>query len=253
MTGARTRGALLVLVALTVAGCTPDAPRPRLSGESLETTTCASFVERTLDEWSAEPGYLELPRVASERVARAYATEDFGVWVTVRMEHAGAATVARHDSLGVESRRNDASCTLSVFRERRKAPGPRANVVGDSDVLAALEAAAGSLIVYSWSPHMPLSVDGFGEVVEAADTRGFEVLPVLIAYGDIDFAEREASRVGMPEGATRQLHSVELLHRGSQLHAPSIVVFHDGAVAPVLPGYRDADGYGRFLDAVVRP
>ena len=35
--------------------------------------------------------------------------------------------------------------------------------------------------------------------------------------------------------------------RDALVHAPSIIVFTRDRISPVLPGYRNAEGYARFL------
>ena len=70
-----------------------------------------------------------------------------------------------------------------------------------------------------------------------------------MAHSDRAFAEREAIRVGMPPAGLREIASVELVQRQAQVHAPSIVIFGADRVSPVLPGYRNADGYRRYLEA----
>jgi len=120
----------------------------------------------------------------------------------------------------------------------------------DADLRAALDdAGAAGLVVYAWSPHMPLSVDGWTEITSASAARGYDAIPVLIAHADPDFARREAVRGGIPAEGLREVASVELIMRDLQVHAPSILVFGTGTVSPVLPGYRNAEGYGRFLEA----
>ena len=75
---------------------------------------------------------------------------------------------------------------------------------------------------------------------------------MLIAHADRGFAEREARRVGIPDVGLREVTSVELIMRDLQVHAPSILVFRSGRVSPVLPGYRNADGYRRFVGSFLK-
>lgn len=121
----------------------------------------------------------------------------------------------------------------------------------DADLQSALAEASGPLVVYVWSPHMPLSVDGYPEIAAAGEALDLTVVPVLFAGSDREFAAREASRVGIPEAGLRELVSSELLGREAQVHAPSIVVFDGERVSPVLPGYRNAAGYRRYLEGVL--
>lgn len=126
--------------------------------------------------------------------------------------------------------------------------GPRFT---DADLEAAIGAHAPGVAVYAWSPHMPLSVDGLREVEAAARLAGFGFEPVLIVPGDTSFARAEVERVGAPPTALRRIASIELLARELQVHAPALLLFSRDRVSPVMPGYRNAEGYSRFLEAFV--
>ena len=116
----------------------------------------------------------------------------------------------------------------------------------DADLRAGLGERA--TVVYTWSPHMPLSVDGYREIAQASRALDARLIPVLFAGGDRAFARSEAQRVGIPDEGLREIASIELVFRDAHVHAPTILVFHAGRVSPVLPGYRNADGYRRFLE-----
>lgn len=126
-------------------------------------------------------------------------------------------------------------------------------VFTDADLLAAVRRNEAGVAVYLWSPHMPLSVDGYAELAAAAESRGLAVEPVLFAESDHGFARREAARVDMPPSALRSVASSELVLRDAQVHAPAVIVFRGASASPVMPGYRNAAGYGRWLDAVLNP
>lgn len=118
----------------------------------------------------------------------------------------------------------------------------------DADLASALGTSPDGVVVYLWSPHMPLSVDGYQEVRRAADSVGLPLIPLLFAGSDTAFARREAERMGMPDEALRTVASRELLRRDLLVHAPSLLLVTPGRTSPVLPGYRDAEGYRRWLD-----
>ena len=42
--------------------------------------------------------------------------------------------------------------------------------------------------------------------------------------------------------------SVELIERELPVHAPAIVAFLGERASPILPGYRNAAGYTRFIE-----
>lgn len=122
---------------------------------------------------------------------------------------------------------------------------PRPFTDGD---LESLRASEDRFIVYVWSPHMPLSVDGWAEIYAAAGRLDIPVVPLLFAGSEAGFAAREAARVGIPEDGLREAVSRELRDRDALVHAPALLVFDGDRVSPVLPGYRNADGYREFIE-----
>ena len=116
----------------------------------------------------------------------------------------------------------------------------------DAD-LAALRQSAERTVVYVWSPHMPLSVDGYEEIAAAAAEHELALVPLLFSESDRDFAVREAARVGIPRDGLREVDSDELRSRNALVHAPTMIVFDERGVSPALPGYRNAEGYADFI------
>jgi hypothetical protein len=53
----------------------------------------------------------------------------------------------------------------------------------------------------------------------------------------------------MPSSGLSEADANELTFRDALVHAPSIIVFSEARVSPVLPGYRNAAGYLRYLQA----
>jgi len=164
----------------------------------------------------------------------------------------GCAFLARDASIRTHGPMLGASASaadVSGHADQIGEPFDRGVVRFTDRVLRARLARTGALVVYVWSPHMPLSVDGYGEVERAARALGLSVEPVLFAGADRAFAQRAAERAGIPDRGLREVASAELILRDAQVHAPSILVFAHGRVSSVLPGYRSADGYRRFLEA----
>jgi len=214
--------------------------------------SCAREVGMMMSAWGAGQEFVTAPPSETGRRMYRFPTGRLGTWVVLTVPPAGGgATVTRVTPRGATSHAFTEGCSYRVDESEHQPPSQVAgDLFTDGDLRSSLAGTPDqSLVIYSWSPHMPLSVDGYAEVAEAAHARGMTALPVLIAHSDLDFARREAERVGMPSHALRQIDSVELIQRGVQLHAPSILVFGLTRVSPLLPGYRNAEGYGRFLDA----
>jgi hypothetical protein len=125
------------------------------------------------------------------------------------------------------------------------------HVLTDDDVEQIL-AGGEAGVFYAWSPHMPLSVDGLGEILAAGERLGISVTPVLSSHANVEYARDRAGRADLPDGIFRRCLSVELEKRDFNVHAPAVLVFNDGRfISPVIPGFRYAADYealiGRFL------
>lgn len=243
---------------LLLFGCVGDAddePRGAEAHAALDGLRCSAEV-RTLLEDSG--GYLEPmaapPTGSGGRVLR-FRSEELGRWYVVTQEPTGALAAVERSPRGDRAWTFGDRCEATPRRPEvgpspARVVGENAPVFGDEELAAAIEAAAPDpVVVYFWSPHMPLAVDGVAEILEAGEASRAHVEVVLIEHADPAFAVREAERVGMPRSALRVAASIELLMRDGPLHAPSILVFSTDRVSPVLPGYRNAEGYASFIDA----
>jgi len=241
------------LGALLLGACVPSQPERTRVDALLDGVACADEARTSLRRWGAGPDFLEGPPTASGARTFRFPTASFAEWVVltapaedppsvIRMTPEGASAHIYADDCSVERRKRlhqaISTDTTTLFTD--------AHLRGHIDAADAVDEA---VVVYVWAPHMPLSTDGYAEVREAAEATGLRVVPVLMAFSDHAFAVREASRVGIPEEGLRQIDSNELVQRQAQVHAPSIVIFSRNRVSPVLPGYRNADGYRRYLKA----
>jgi hypothetical protein len=224
------------------------------SGESVSSDGCAAALAATLTEWNATHEILPAPPPPGFADRVRIATHEIGVWILDDTRADGSHDLTRVGPNGFVrvsfaancARVESAPSTIDGVRAAAQDAGDRFT---DADLRSAL-AFEGGTVIYVWSPHMPLSVDGYAELSEAAAPLGMQVIPVLFADGDRTFAETEARRGGIPAEGLRETASIELFMRDAQVHAPAILVFHAGEVSPVLPGYRNADGYRAFLEAV---
>lgn len=247
---------------------------------ALADVRCSEGVVQLLEDVEATRGVLTAPPTAAGGRVLRYRSSELGRWVVVTQEPTGRLVARERSPTGGRTWVFDDDCSavesssetpgdLSAPQadpsagptEWTEAPtdstmGPTDSTVSfsDADLAAAIAAAAPDpVVVYLWSPHMPLAVDGVAEALVAGEQTGARVEIVLIDHADMDFARRELERVGMPENALRVAASVELLMRDGQLHAPSMLIFSVDRVSPVLPGYRHAEGYARFIEAFRLP
>lgn len=245
----------LTLVGLAQ-GCSTDLDTERPWVASLSSLPCAEEVRSTLLAWGAGNDMLTAPPAPGSRARYRLPTEDLATWLLLEMSGSGA-TVSLVTPDRITTRVFESDCEASTT----EGPNPLAGVgeerFTDADLRRAVEAASaegtGGVIVYVWSPHMSLSVDGYSEIAAAAEEHGLGLVPVLFPGSDWDFAAAEAQRAGIPADGLREAASVELTFRDAQVHAPSILVFDGVRVSAVLPGYRSAEGYREFLEEFIPP
>lgn len=239
--------------ALILAGCTSGSSEPSTVEALLAGVACADEVQESLRRWSADADFLEGPPTASGARTVRLPTATFAEWVvlTLPVQDPPILMLVTPERTWTQTFAPDCSTGL---RQRPHQPisHDTAGLFTDAHLAARVDAAEKAAIIYAWSPHMPLSTDGYAEIRRAGEAVGLPVVPVLMAFSDTRFAAREAARVGIPAEGLRQVASNELIQRQVQVHAPSIVVFSRDRVSPVLPGYRNADGYRRFIESFLQ-
>lgn len=219
-------GAMAVEVALPIGIACPDALRQRLA------------------TWQALDHMRRVPGRPSDVARYIWPTAKIGVWLDLRINQSGHVWLARvaPDRTTELTWSSECLATAQEIVSRREHTVD-ARVFTDAD-LERLVTASQSVVVYVWSPHMPLSVEGVHEASVAARRLGLRLVPLADPHADRSYVDRVALQAGLPDGAARPVHSIELVFRDALVHAPSLLLFIDGrAAGPAIPGYRDAEGY----------
>lgn len=212
---------------------------------------CVDAVERQLAQWHATDEVLMAPGGPLGGHVYRIATEELGVWITMHQPR-GLETTSLFLTSAERTLRLDfgRTCQLKTV-ELPRPPDPPDGAFTDVDLEHRL-ALDDRLVIYLWSPHLPLSVEGYAEIARAASALGVPLVAVVDASADSDFVRRVAEEHDIPAEAERPMRSVELLFRDLTVHTPSIVVFHDGIVSSPLPGYRNSDAYLEHLKPIFR-
>jgi len=215
---------------------------------------CSEFAAIYLEEWQTRDEFLLSPQVTMAESLFRSPTRNFGVWAIVHVITDRVMAVSRVSPDEMLRVTFDDLCEPSSSRIAglfgREQDG--STVIGDADAERILkENQAG--IFYSWSPHMPLSVNGYEEIESATNALGLTLVAVLSDHTNDDFASEQSELSGIPANALQRNRSVELIMRDLQVHAPAILIFDDGKfVSPTLPGFRYAKDYetliSRFLN-----
>lgn len=105
-------------------------------------------------------------------------------------------------------------------------------------------------LIYSWSPHMVLSVKGLQELDLTAG-RNTQTTVLLDPNADFTLARTFAHENKWPERVLMRNNSKQLLSKGAQIHFPNYIFIRGGRFnLPLLPGYKSALQIQRFKGAV---
>jgi hypothetical protein len=204
---------------------------------------CQAAVERRIGEWGAGAERYRDPDGPFGTRQWRLPTREIGTWLLVQDAEGRAPSLARVDARSTTRVTFDARCReMSTSAVTPPAP-PDGSVFTDDDVRAML-AAAPQGVVYLWSPHMPLSVDGYRTVSEVARRMGMSFTAVRDPMSDAAYAAAVATEAGLPASALRTFASIELSFRQLNLHAPAVLVFSGGHFDGLaVPGYREAASF----------
>lgn len=220
--------------------------------DAVSGTKCSDDAAVYLEVWQARDEFLLSPQVTGAESLFRSPTRTFGVWAIVQVTTDRITAVSRISPDEMLRVSFDDLCEPSSRRIAGLFGQDDSTALGDADVERILKEHQ-SGVVYSWSPHMPLSVSGYEEIESATKSLGLTLVAVLSDHTNDDFAVEQSELSGIPATALQRNRSVELIMRDLQVHAPAILIFADGKfVSPTLPGFRHARDYetliSRFLD-----
>jgi hypothetical protein len=210
---------------------------------------CPDAVERQLVAWRASSEVVTAPGGPSGGAVYRIATDEIGVWITLHRPR-GLDTTSLFLTSARETRRVDVgpsceSAPVSTFSP----PEAPADAFTDEALERRLTLDK-RLVVYLWSPHLPLSVEGYPEIVAATAQLQVPLAVVVDGSAERGFVESVADANGIAADARRPMVSIELMFRDLPVHTPSILVFSNGLVSAPLPGYRNREAYLAHLSSI---
>lgn len=215
--------------------------------EIVRALECRAEVEGRLRAWRASAEVYRGPSALDGADRYRIPTDRLGVWITLEVRADGRARLFRTDADASVEVELDAACG-----ESERVLGGLPDVAGSQftdDDLKSLLATNDRLVVYLWTPHLPLSVEGYHEIREATSAVGAAFVAVVDPSAEVDYVREISDAEGIPADARRRLASVELLFRDLAVHAPAVLVFAYGKARPVLPGYRSKRAYMEYLSS----
>jgi len=234
------RASLLILIApLWIAASVSD---PQLRNHS-----CYKQISTLLDTWEVsrfwrleDTGPVEIHRTA---------TGQQGIWLESHKHPGGKIEIIQLS--GTKLTRvtwNPGSCDPTETKETLSYDRVKLNDAFSDEYLDRILKENRAGIIYAWSPHMPLSVDGRYRVQRAATQLNLRVFVALDPHADSAMAKAIVTRRGWDTSTLRRLESIELFNRGMGNHYPVMVVFKNGnIVGPVFPGVKEESVYLKFI------
>jgi len=247
------RISFLVPVIAFVVTCVPLVASSSRLPELLDSHPCFVAIERRLELWGATDEILKGPGGPLGGDVYRIATKKIGVWVTLHLARS-ETTVSLFLTDAEGSTRLDfgAACSPAPMRTPAARPSSSERSFTDADLHALLDSSE-PLVVFLWSPHLPLSADGYREIEAATTALDLTLAAVVDPSANPSYVAAVGDDVGIPESARHPLTSVELLFRDLAVHAPTILIFANGKASAPLPGYRNSAAYrehiGKFLES----
>lgn len=96
------------------------------------------------------------------------------------------------------------------------------------------------VVIYSWSPHMSLSVRGLNEIQQYCQKKNQILVVVLDPDANLSVASEVAAKNKWPLQFLIINKSKKLISRGTRIHYPSYNLISQGSFASrLLPGYKN--------------
>lgn len=206
---------------------------------------CATHIADQRAAWGAVAPPRMQPPAADGATVLHWPTSTLGTWV-VEVLGPREASLRRVADGQVTDITWSTDCVPSTVDTPRL--GSVAGRFTDAD-LRRLVAAQPRGLLYVWSPHMPLSVDGVGVARMVAARQNLPLTILLDPGANEALARTVAATHGWPPGTTIVADATELRFRDVLIHAPTLQAYAGGRlVGSAFPGYHTNDEYSAYLD-----
>lgn len=230
-----------LLFTLATAFFTSSVQASETSTYLLRDLPCAEQVLGALDHWEP-PTYWHPFTSGAPGTHLASPTDQIGTWLYINVDGTHVTASRRTENSDLTVAWNAPECASeSALKRTPAATHLGENNFVDEDLATYLEKSAETHspgIIYTWSPHMPLSIEGLKEVRRASKKLGFQLLVLLDPNASPALARRVAKKNGFPDSVLKKTRSAELVQRDVLYHYPSYTYFRDGKLLGMArPGY----------------
>lgn len=207
---------------------------------------CEELARQQLIEWKVGNSVFKTPGLLDNSFTYRMPTQTVGQWILMENKKHGLR-MSKVDSTKSESKSWDKNCAVTTLEENHP-PKQYVDKEFTDKTFKTLLAQHPVGIIYLWSPHMLLSVEGINELGEITKELGISYDVLLDSNANADFAKTTAEKIGVKRGVLRKNNSLELFFRNFTVHAPSLLLYKNGEIiGPVIPGYRSPKHYKQVI------
>lgn len=216
---------------------------------------CSKKIIETLTKWNVQkPWTRALTSVPGEKVYRA-STSTLGKWIElhVKDDQVKADLFTQSEVLTVTFEKKDcvakADLSSRTMKDRFEGQSEYKGfvILRDKNLSELLDQKKPG-VLYLWSPHKHISVEGLIQARKAAEKLGIAVYSVIEPNSTASEVERVAKDLKLPKKEIFYLNSFDLQYRGMRLHFPSLIVYSNGHfTSQVRRGYEDARVYEEYF------
>lgn len=207
---------------------------------------CEELARQQLIEWKVANRIFKKPGIIDNSFIYRMPTQTVGQWILIENKKHGLR-MSKVDSTKNESKSWDKDCAVTSQMENYP-PKQYVNNEFTDRSLKTLLVQHPVGIVYLWSPHMLLSVEGINELNEITKELGISYDVLLDSNANTSFAKATAIKIGLKKDIFRKNSALELFFRNFSVHSPSLLLYKNGEIiGPIIPGYRSPTHYKQLI------
>jgi len=216
----------------------------------LQKQKCFAKAEKILNEWKAQGSWTHaIGHKPGEEMFRT-PTDAIGKWIETSI-NSDQLTLRLFNEKAVLAVDFDKSCNskarMLAHKPKSQRVTPGYKKFQDRNIVELLDQKKPG-VIFLWSPHKQISVEGLKQILEAGKVTHTKVFPVVDPDADASAVDRVVKELKLAKKDVYYFDSFDLQYRGFRLHHPSLIVFNDGKfTSQVRRGYEDAIVYKDYL------
>lgn len=141
-------------------------------------------------------------------------------------------------------------CT-PLLRTELEPKGNGGKLFKDADLAQIIEKnPTGTVVFYTWSPSMNLSVQGLKEIRQLSKKLKFQLVPLIDPMTSDVFARDILRTQNLPVEALTKMDSNVLKRKLALIHFPTLIALQNGQLTKLRPGYDRPDVLEKYLKSL---